>query len=204
MNISPIYDTSEKWYADKKLFDNLQHYENCNELIDSNDMKFKYGLFWYVIHRYFENGSDYHYQDLIVLNDNEIKARLKETTDKLLINYLFHPLRNEYFFELFELIKELKRMRYNTSTTLICDIAKEKSFDFIDTISETMYYILTNPKNHYRKKNLFEIIVHSANRVCRNYISAGLISKSYDTKGIYSLIDNYYKSKNETNIRVEW
>lgn len=205
MSISQRYDFSKKWYVDRELFDNLQHYENCNELIDSNDIKFKYGLFWYLIHRYFENGSDYHYQDLIVLNDNEIKARLKKTADELLINYLFYPCRNEDFDGLFALIKELKRISNKTSTALIRDIAKEKSFDLIDTISEIMYYILTNPTNYYRKKNLFEIIVHSANRVCRNYIAAGLIPNPYvHPEDVYSLINNYYKSKNEKKITVEW
>lgn len=194
------------WVLDRTLYDNLPHYENCNELIDSNDMKFKYGLFWYLIYNCFENRSDYHYQDLIVLNEDEIKARLKKATDRILINHLLYPHRNEDYFNLFELIKELKRISNNTSTTLIRDIAKEKSFDLIDTISETMYYILTNPTDYYRKKKLFEIIAHAANRVCRNYIIAGLIPKTYDMEGIgiYSLINNYYKSKNETKITVEW
>lgn len=201
------WDYGTGWVDDRTLYDNLPHYENCNELIDSNDMKFKYGLFWYLIYNCFENCSDYHYQDLIVLNEDEIKARLKKTTDKLLINHLFYYHRNGDYFNLFELINELKKISNNVSTTLIRDIAKEKSFDLIDTISEIMYYILTNPTNYYRKKNLFEIIVHSANRVCRNYIAAGLIPKTHDMEGmgIYSLIDNYYKSKNETkNIHVIW
>lgn len=202
MDIS-FCDTSKEWYVDKKLFDDLPHYENCNQLIDSNDIKFKYGLFWYLIYDYFENCSDYHYQDLIVLNDNEIKTRLKKTTDELLINYLFYPQRDECFPNLFELIKELKKINNNISAISIYNIAKEKSFDLIDTISETMYYILTNPKQYYRKRNLFEIVTHSANRVCRNYMSAGLIPRIYDAN-IYSLINNYYQSKHETNIHANW
>ena len=66
-----------------------------------------------------------------------------------------------------------------------------------------MYYILTNPKHYYRKKNLFEIVTHFANRVCRNYMAAGLIPKICDAN-IYSLINNYYQSKHETKIRVNW
>lgn len=195
------WDYGTGWVDDITLYDNLQHYENCNELIDSNDMKFKYGLFWYLIYDRFENRSDYHYQDLIVLNEDEIKARLKKVTDKLLINYLLYPHRNENYLYLFELINELKKIRVDILLGYV--IPTEKSFDLIDIISEIMYYILTNPKNYYRKKNLFGIIAHAANRVCRNYIAAGLIP---DAKGyIMSLIDDYYKSKNETkNIHAGW
>ena len=67
--------------------------------------------------------------------------------------------------------------------------------NLVDALSNAMYEILTNPDRFHRRKRLFNIVCHAANRVIRNYDSAGLVKYNHDD--CMHLIRSYYKSKPE-------
>ena len=159
--------------------------EGIIHLIDEGSKKFKYGLLWHLIFRSIGNSSDYHYQDLLTLTDDEIHDILKPHIE--ISQYYKSPA--------YENIQELRKFlhkyisagnRFETAGPMWInrgDIRREDApltikesglaFDDVDFLSDALYTLLTSDK-WYRCK-IMSTVYNAANRVVRNYREAGLV-----------------------------
>lgn len=188
--MEPVTDSTE-----------MKRHNTVKELIDSGNIKFKYGLVWYLIYPIFENESDYHYQDLLPLSAEDIHKRLKEAYDKVLAHAIFNGFssRDHCTMYLPDMIAACKK---DISFEMYVD--GYENFDVIKTLSEFMYMVLTCPHEYYRKQKLFDIVCHAANRVCRNYHMIDWVQ--YDPEHCYEIINKYYYQEKfgAKNFKCSW
>lgn len=178
------------------------HVQTITKLIDEGSTKFKYGLLWYLMYSAFEC-SDYHYIDFLKLSENEIHDILKPHVE--FANYVkSNDFQYHYYY-----IKDLKKFVGDKCLFITVDSLKTKSsfneeekqdkilimsrlkFDEVDYLSDIMYYLLTHDTFHRMK--FMDTIYHAANRVIRNYSSAGLIK--IDKSCCMTYIQCYRKEK---------
>ena len=180
------------------------------ELIDQGSIKFKYGLLWYLIYRGIGNGSDYHYQDLLKLNESEIHDILKprielaqlgcsygsnmEVLKQFLARHMFHSYHFMHIGPRFEkdFTDEEKHDRILMESRM--------KFDLVDFLSDVLYYLLTH--DQHSRCQIMPIVYHAANRVIRNYQAAKLIPNSKDLNCMEYI--RSYRMMKDLEGKCEW
>lgn len=180
------------------------------ELIDQGSIKFKYGLLWYLIYRGIGNGSDYHYQDLLKLNESEIHDILKphielwqfycsphsniEVLKQFLARHMFHSYHFKAIGPRFQedFTDEEKHDKILMESRM--------KFDSVDFLSDVLYYLLTH--DNYSQCKIMSIVYHAANRVIRNYQAAELIPDSKDLNCMEYI--RSYRMMKDLEGKCEW
>lgn len=167
-------------------------------------------MLWYLFYDVIGNGSDYHYQDLLKLNESEIRDILKprielsqfycpyhsyiETLKKFLAKYMFHMLH-------FKTLGPRFRDDFTDEETHNKILMESRmKFDSVDFLSEVLYYLLTHDNFHQCK--IMPIVYRAANRVIRNYQAAKLIHVSNDLNCL-ECVQSYRILKNLRG-KCEW